>query len=139
MLWLKGVNSAPLSAVLSSMLKILSIEDNELTQKTLSLRFSKTSHKLHLVPSAQMALEHLESEDELPHVILLDVTLPDMDGFEFSVKIKEQEHLKHIPIIFFSAQTAEFFVKELEELDYHDFLVKPVDFSKLFKILDELL
>lgn len=60
------------------------------------------SYKLKVATSGSAALRHLEG-DELPDLILLDIMMPEMSGFEVCIEIQEQLELEDIPVIFISA------------------------------------
>ncbi len=80
---------------------ILLLDDTEVNLKVLSLLLEKTGYKVQCHSNGYRALEALDST----HVdlILSDISMPEIDGFEFCKKVKETETLKHIPLIFISS------------------------------------
>jgi CheY-like chemotaxis protein len=79
------------------------------------------------------------AEQERPDLILMDLSLPVIDGWEATRRIKTNEHLSHIPII---ALTAHAMVGDAEEAlaaGCDDYLPKPLDEDLLFEKLDQLL
>lgn len=72
---------------------------------------------------AQNALEILNDEDV--DVILLDINMPVMDGFEVCQKIKENPKTKDIPIIFITASTNEESIEKAYEVGGVDYITKP--------------
>lgn len=82
------------------------------------------SYKVVGVPSGKLALEYLKSHT--PDLILLDVMMPDMDGFELLDTIKSGSRTKKIPVIFLTADTTEQTEIKCLECGAIDFLAKPI-------------
>jgi DNA-binding response OmpR family regulator len=75
-----------------------------------------------------------------PDIIISDVLMPKMDGFEFCRKVKEDVKLKDIPFIFYSAQYTDINDKKLaDELGAERFIIKPIDIDKFIAIIKEVL
>jgi chemosensory pili system protein ChpA (sensor histidine kinase/response regulator) len=83
------------------------------------------------------ALEMLESE--APDVILLDIEMPRMDGFEFARMIKRDLRHAHVPIIMITSRTAEKHRALARELGVDLFLGKPFQEQDLLRNLREML
>lgn len=66
------------------------------------------------------------ARSEQPDIILLDVLMPDMNGFEICRKLKEAEQTRHIPVIFLSANTDEDIEASGFEIGGEDFIAKPI-------------
>ncbi|MDC7242199.1 MAG: response regulator [Spirochaetales bacterium] len=75
--------------------------------------------------SGEEALEILE--EETPSLILLDVVMPGMDGFELCRRVKERDSWKGIPVVFLSAGRSDEDLARAEELGAVGFLAKPVN------------
>jgi len=71
---------------------------------------------------------------EKPDLILLDVFLPKMQGWELSKQLKSDDNYKHIPIIFFTADSS-FVTKSAEEIGGNDFIIKPYEEDELLAIV----
>lgn len=82
--------------------------------------------------SGEDALNHLTEHEDKPHLILLDIAMHGMDGYEVLGKIKENEKLRKIPVVFLTGMTDE--VAELRglEMEAVDYLKKPVAGKVLF-------
>ncbi len=80
--------------------------------------------------SASQALEILEKKDDI-EVILLDINMPGMDGFELAAAIKNNDELYEIPIIFLTASDEEEDIEKAFELGAIDYLQKPVNLNIL--------
>ncbi|WP_319575052.1 diguanylate cyclase [uncultured Desulfobacter sp.] len=81
--------------------KLLIVDDNKQNIEILMELF-RGSYKIAAARNAQRALK-LAISDSPPDIILSDILMPDMDGYEFCAKIKEDQRTKHIPIIFITA------------------------------------
>ena len=79
--------------------------------------------------SGTMALKSINFE--LPNLILLDINMPEMDGFELCFRLKKSEHTKNVPIIFLSAQDD--VVSKLKAFDVGgvDYITKPFRFQEV--------
>jgi DNA-binding response OmpR family regulator len=104
------------------MRKVLIIEDDSFLQGLEASKLEKSGFKVVTASTGEEAMKKIAEPDI--DIILLDLLLPDFDGFEILVKIKETEHLKNIPVIVFSNLSEEKDVKRSKELGATDFLVK---------------
>jgi len=84
-------------------------------------------------------LKFLMEASELPDFIILDINMPQLNGKDCLIKIKEQERLKYIPVVMCSTtlQTKE--IKTYFELGAYDFIVKPSTISKFCMELDSII
>jgi DNA-binding response OmpR family regulator len=71
-------------------------------------------------------------EKEIPDLILLDLFLPKMQGWELSKQLKNDDRFKQIPIIFFTAN-AGIFKKTVSEMGGDDFIIKPYEQAMLLE------
>lgn len=78
-------------------------------------------------------------EDASPDLILLDIGLPWLNGFELAQMLKEHKELKKIPLIFVSGKTSEDDMKRAFEIGADDFIKKPFEIEKLKKTVSTLL
>lgn len=103
---------------------ILAVDDSVINLKTIKKLLSDT-YKVVPVNSASDAFEYLETN--IPDLILLDVMMPEMDGFTMMSKLQEDERYSEIPVIFVTADSDK--EKELQGLRMGamDFLVKPFE------------
>ena len=87
------------------------------------------------------ALEQLKAMDALPHVILSDIEMPRMDGYEFTASLQRNEQLKQIPVIMITSRTAEKHREMALESGVSQYLTKPFADRELIdsiKILGKL-
>ena len=78
--------------------KILIVDDSLENLRLLASLLTKKGYKVISATDGQMALSIVKGE--IPDLILLDVMLPQMDGYEVCRRLKSQEQTRHIPIIF---------------------------------------
>ena len=82
--------------------------------------------------SGAEALEELNRTDNLPNLILLDIVMREMDGYEVLGRLKASEKLKMIPVVFLTGMTDEVSECRGLEMDVVDYLKKPVAGKVLF-------
>ena len=82
--------------------------------------------------SGAEALEELNRTDKLPNLILLDIGMREMDGYEVLGRLKASEKLKMIPVVFLTGMTDEVSECRGLEMDVVDYLKKPVAGKVLF-------
>ena len=106
-------------------LKILAVDDTEMNLNLLARFFSRKGHEMITATNGQEAIERFESEQ--PDLILMDVMMPVMDGYEATREIRQRSGEKWIPIIFMSAKVA--VEDQVAGLDAggDDYLTKPVN------------
>ena len=105
-------------------MKILLVDDVQMERIQLAIRLKQLGHSVEMAESGAQALE-LYPQFE-PDLILLDVTMPDMDGFEVSRQIR-QRYPDWVPIIFLSGHDEPTMIANAIEAGGDDYLIKPVD------------
>ena len=108
---------------------VLLVVDNSATNlRLLSDIFSKQGYEVRCVTSGKLALDSIETDE--PDLILLDINMPEMDGFEVASRIKAV-HSASIPIIFLSAyRDTDSKVKAFENGGV-DYVTKPFEYQEL--------
>ncbi len=81
---------------------VLVVEDNEPTREMLRRNLQKEGWQVLEAENGRIALEIVQ--EQTPALVLLDLMMPEMDGFEFVTEFRKIEHLKHIPIIVVTAK-----------------------------------
>lgn len=117
--------------VANSNLKILIIDDNENNLYTLECILNQAEGVSVLqASSGQKGIEIL-SQNEV-HLVIVDIQMPVMNGFEFANTLKDDQKLKDIPIIFLTAYfKSEEFASRGYKLGAFDYLTKPIDEHRL--------
>ncbi len=117
--------------------KILIVEDNEMNRDMLSRRLLKRGFA---VETAVDGLDGIvQATREQPDLILMDLNLPEIDGWEATRALKTDSRTSHIPIV---ALTAHAMVGDRERAlqgGCDDFATKPIDFASLIAIIQKFL
>ena len=117
--------------------KILLIDDDVEILNLLSKYLSLKSYKIFTASSGRRGLEM--AHNYLPDLIILDIKMPEMDGFEVSQKLKENEKLSYLPVIFLSSHDEEENRMKAFSVDGVDFLRKPVSKEEILKKVNKYL
>ena len=118
-------------------MKILYVEDNPDNVYMLTRRLKKKGFEVLVAEDGQQGVETALSE--LPDLILMDLSLPIMDGWEATKNIKANEKGKNIPIIALSAHAMEEHKKSAMEAGCNDYDTKPVDLKRLMSKISQFL
>lgn len=108
---------------------ILLVEDNEMNRDMLSRRLSRKGFRVIAAEDGQQGIELAESEQ--PDLVLMDLSLPVVDGWEATRTIKQSAVTKHIPVIVLTAHAMAGDEQKAREAGCDDFDTKPVDFTRL--------
>jgi len=109
--------------------RILLVEDNEMNRDMLSRRLIRKGFQLILAEDGQQGVDLARSE--LPDLILVDLSLPVLDGWEAIQILKMTPETKHIPIIALTAHAMESDKERAFQTGCNDFDTKPVDLERL--------
>lgn len=111
------------------MTKILLVEDNEMNRDMLGRRLNRQGFAVCFAVDGPMGIRLAEAE--LPDLILMDVALGDMDGWEATRRIKSNIVTRHIPIIALTAHALATDRERSVEVGCAEFDTKPVDLPRL--------
>ncbi|NQZ23116.1 MAG: response regulator [Colwellia sp.] len=111
------------------MMKILYVEDNEDNIYMLSRRLKRKGFEVLIAENGKLGVELCLKE--IPDLILMDLSLPVMDGWQAIEIIKNEPTIKHIPIIALSAHAMDQHKQQALEAGADDFDSKPVDLTRL--------
>lgn len=103
---------------------ILIVDDNISILSFLSA--SLRDHGYDIITAANGSLAVEAARDNMPDLILLDINMPEMDGYEACKIIKSDKHTKEIPIIFISTQGEKFNKLKAFEVGAIDYITKPI-------------
>ena len=117
--------------------KILIVDDEPNIVMTLEYTFKKNNFEVFIARDGMEALEILKKE--FPDVIILDVMMPLVDGFETLEQIKKDEKLKHCKVIFLSAKNKDSDVEKGMALGANAYLTKPFSIKKVVEKVNELI
>jgi len=116
---------------------VMIVDDSLTVRKITSRTLTRAGFDVITAKDGIDALELLN--DRTPDVILLDIEMPRMDGFEFTKTIKAEPKNAHIPIIMITSRTAEKHRNRAQELGVDLYLGKPYQEEELIKNLREML
>jgi DNA-binding response OmpR family regulator len=119
------------------MAKILLVEDNEMNRDMLSRRLAKRGFDVVVAHDGSSGAA--AAATERPDLILMDISLPDMDGCEVTRLVRAQSATASIPIIALTAHAMETDRIRALEAGCQDFDTKPVDLARLLAKIDALL
>jgi DNA-binding response OmpR family regulator len=108
---------------------ILVIDDDETLLATVDSILKKNGYNSALAKDAKEGFILIEKR--LPQLILLDIKLPEMDGYEVLDKLKGDEKTKDIPVIMLTSKNNIASVSQCLENGAHDYIVKPFDYNNL--------
>ena len=115
--------------------KSIILVDDNLTNLNAGKDILKAHYRTFPVPSAAGLFELLE--DVRPDLILLDIEMPEMDGYEAIRKLKAEPKWRDIPVMFITARDGEYNKEEGLQLGAVDYLVKPFSSSQILKHLED--
>ena len=119
------------------MVKVLVVEDNEINQDLIKRRLIRKKFEVFI---ASDGLEALEMVGECkPAIILLDLSLPKLDGWGVAKSIKTNSAISDIPIIALTAHAMEGDREKALEAGCDDFEVKPINYDSLFGKINKFL
>lgn len=117
--------------------KILLVEDNEMNRDMLSRRLMRKDFEVVLAVDGQNGVDLASSE--LPDLILMDMSLPVLDGWEATRRLKASPSTQHIPIIALTAHAMSSDRDKALEAGCDDYDTKPVDLPRLLGKIGALL
>jgi CheY-like chemotaxis protein len=119
------------------MTKILCVEDSEDNLFTLHKRLSIAGFEVKVAANGAEGVDWAKTLQ--PELIVMDLRLPGMDGWEATRRLKSQPETKHIPIIVVTADTSAKSREKAFAAGCDEFETKPVNFEKLVKTIHSLL
>lgn len=129
-------------------LRILLVEDNDDHAEAIKRSFAnhQVANSICHVTDGQTALDYLLRRGEYvdpakslrPHVVLLDLRLPRVDGLEVLRAIKESKELKRLPVVVLTSSQAEKDVAMAYDCHANSYIVKPLDFGKFTSLMRDM-
>ena len=119
-----------------SALRILVVDDNLDAANVLKMLAEEAGHWVRMAHTGPTALA--AAFDYRPDVVLLDIGLPELDGFEVAKRIRQDPHLHDIVLVAVTGYRQAADRQRMQEAGFDHYLVKPADFEKLRQILVEV-
>ena len=118
-------------------MKILLVEDNEMNRDMLSRRLVRKGFEVVMAVDGEQAVSMAESEH--PDLILMDMSLPVIDGWEATRRVKAAEATAHIPVIALTAHAMSGDREKALDAGCDDYDTKPIEMPRLLEKIDALL
>jgi CheY-like chemotaxis protein len=115
--------------------RILIVDDDEIMADVLSVRLSQQGFQTTIAENGEQALAM--ARVERPHVILLDLRLPDVDGFEVCRELSDSEETSEIPVIIVSGLEHPDVIRRSRAAGCHYYLRKPYDPNALLTLIQQ--
>lgn len=119
------------------MTTILIVEDNEMNRDMLSRRLARRGYEIVLAVDGETGVDVARST--MPDLILMDMSLPVVDGWEATRRLKADAALKHIPVIALTAHAMANDREKALEAGCDDYDTKPIDLPRLLEKIEALL
>ncbi len=119
------------------MARILLVEDNEMNRDMLSRRLTKRGHEVTLAVDGAQGVELAKSEK--PDLVLMDMSLPVMNGWDATREIKNAAETRAIPVLALTAHAMAGDREKALEAGCDDFDTKPIELPRLLEKIEKLL
>ena len=117
-------------------ISILYIEDNEQNLQLMqNIILQMTEYKLLIANTAESGIKI--AKEFLPNLILMDINLPGMSGYDALELLKQDETTADIPVFALTAEAMLDQVKKSESSDFKKYLTKPINITKILEVLKE--
>lgn len=119
------------------MTKILLVEDNEANRDMLSRRLQRKGFEVTIAVDGEQGLDY--ANRDRPNLILMDMSLPILDGWETTRRLKADPQTAHIPIVALTAHAMSGDRERALQAGCDDYDTKPVEFARLLEKIEALL
>ena len=113
--------------------RIVAVDDSNVVLKMIKNVLDKEEYELHPFLTGARALEYLMQKDKKPDLIILDIEMPEMNGYDVLERIKKISHLENVPVIFLTANNEKKQVIKAVTDGVKDYVIKPIDKDVLTK------
>lgn len=129
--------SEPVAEIKFDGQRILVVEDSVVNQQLMSACLANYGLTVEIAENGVEGIEKTQSWQ--PDLILMDMHMPKMDGLEATIKIREIDTLKKIPVFGLSADVHKEYIQKAYDCGIDEYLTKPVDFNQLSQLLSRYL
>ncbi len=116
--------------------RILAVDDYQEILNIVKTKLSRSGYEVETVNDAAVVLKKIK--EFKPEVVLMDIMMPKITGFELCKLIKENKNLKHIKVIFLTAKDLDFARQKAAEVNADGFIAKPFSPNELAEYIDAL-
>ncbi len=117
--------------------KILIVDDDPRNIFALKLTLKARGFQMESCTTAREAIQVLEKDQNI-HIVLMDMMMPEMDGYEAVKLIRKTPSIQHIPVIAVTAQAMEEDRQKCLDAGAQDYVKKPIDVDQLLNAIEKL-
>ena len=119
-------------------LKILLVEDNiiEILKLKRAIEYLGMNHEVLEAENGEIALDSIRQEEINPDIVLLDLNMPKMNGLEFLAIVRNDESMRHLPIIILSTSNNNRDLMEAYKLGVSGYILKPLKYDDYVKKIE---
>jgi putative two-component system response regulator len=111
-------------------IKIYLIDDDDIHLTTAEL-FLQDEYEVHKAKSGQEALDNITNNKFMPNIILLDLMMPNMTGWDVFKRLRQMDFLKNVPIAFVTSAVEDEERKKAYKMGIADYIMKPFNMTEL--------
>ena len=111
-------------------IKVFLIDDDEIHLTTAEL-YLQDEYAVYKAKSGQEALDYIKNNKFVPNIILLDIIMPNMTGWDVFKKLREIDSLKNVPIAFLTSVVDAEEKKKAFKMGIADYIMKPFNMTEL--------
>ena len=119
--------------------RILLVEDNPQNRYLVTFLLEKSGYTVEVALDGEQALEVIEAMSPPPQLILMDMQLPKMDGYEATRRIKADDRFRHIPLVALTAHSMKGDRGKAIDAGCDEYVTKPVDADGLIALIARLI
>lgn len=119
------------------MARVMAVDDDPVIRGLLEVNLEMEGHVVVTAIDGQDALDKVQADP--PDLILLDVMMPNVNGWQVAEALKADESTRDIPVVFLSARAMEADVRKGTELGVQSYVTKPFDPIDLMELVNRLL
>jgi len=117
--------------------RILVVDDEPMLVRLMEFILTKQGHTMLVATNGEEALAKIKSEK--PHLVLLDIMMPRIDGYEVARQVRADDAIKATPIIMLSAKAQEDDIAKGLEVGVNEYITKPFAPEKLVQVVNDYL
>jgi len=118
-------------------IKVYLIDDDDIHLTTAEL-FLQDEYEVHKAMSGQEALDYITNNKFIPNIILLDIIMPNMTGWEVFKRLRQIDFLKNVPIAFVTSISEDEEKKKAYKMGIADYIMKPFNMTELKSRVKEI-
>jgi len=118
--------------------KIMIVDDDPDILTSVRALFEKEGYGVICADGGKECLKILDDDNEKPDIILLDIMMPDISGWDVFIKIRQKSSCKEIPIIFLTAKTDKY-SQGFGKFSAEDYITKPFEIEELLTKINKIL